>query len=229
MKTDFPRLLTLLRSEAKLSQKKVSEDLGVNQALLSHYEKGKRECGLEFILKAADYYQVSTDYLLGRSPSRNGAMLTKDDIPRVADFGENTKEFSAVLTKRLLVSSIEIIYSLMAKTKNAELIKRVGTMLSMPIYRAFRLVHMCNPNNEEKMFSVDTATALRTALSAEIVTEAQALQAANKTAQKSGTESAESPPEITTKFLEKKYSTHATAMMNLMRNCEKTIQKYEQI
>ena len=47
---DFPRILTLLRKEQGFSQKKVAEDLGISQALLSHYEKGIRECGLNFVV-----------------------------------------------------------------------------------------------------------------------------------------------------------------------------------
>ena len=77
MNTDFPRILSLLRKERGLSQKQVAQDLGIAQALLSHYEKGKRECGLSFLIKAADYYNVSTDYLLGRSPVSNGGIITE--------------------------------------------------------------------------------------------------------------------------------------------------------
>ena len=66
MNTDFPRIITLLRKERNISQKQAATDLGVSQALLSHYEKGIRECGLDFLVKTADYYNVSCDYLLGR-------------------------------------------------------------------------------------------------------------------------------------------------------------------
>ncbi len=62
MNTDFPRTLTLLRKEKKISQKAAAQELGVSQALLSHYEKGIRECGLDFLVKAADYYNVSCDF-----------------------------------------------------------------------------------------------------------------------------------------------------------------------
>ena len=68
MNKDFPRIMTLLRKERGLSQKQAAADLDVTQALLSHYENGKRECGLDFLVRAADYYKVSVDYLLGRSP-----------------------------------------------------------------------------------------------------------------------------------------------------------------
>ena len=79
--TDFPRIITLLRKERNISQKQAAADLGVSQALLSHYENGIRECGLDFLVRAADYYDVSCDYLLGRSPQKTGAVLTIDDIP----------------------------------------------------------------------------------------------------------------------------------------------------
>ena len=53
MNSDFPRILTLLRKEQGISQKKAAADLGISQALLSHYEKGIRECGLDFIVRTA--------------------------------------------------------------------------------------------------------------------------------------------------------------------------------
>ena len=65
MNSDFPRIITFLRKERGLSQKQVASDLGISQALLSHYEKGIRECGLDFLVKTAEYYDVSADYLLG--------------------------------------------------------------------------------------------------------------------------------------------------------------------
>ena len=68
MNNDFPRILTLLRKERGISQKQAAQDLGISQALLSHYEKGIRECGLDFIVRTADYYNVSCDYLLGKTP-----------------------------------------------------------------------------------------------------------------------------------------------------------------
>ena len=51
----------MLRKEKGVTQRKAAEDLGVSQALLSHYEKGIRECGLDFVVRSADYYHVSCD------------------------------------------------------------------------------------------------------------------------------------------------------------------------
>ena len=71
MKPDFASILGSLRHENKLSQKKAADGLGISQALLSHYENGVREPKLEFIVKACDYYGVSTDYILGRTTDRS--------------------------------------------------------------------------------------------------------------------------------------------------------------
>ena len=72
---EFNRIIKLLRKERGITQKQAAEDLGVSQALLSHYEKGIRECGLDFVVRVADYYNVSCDYLLGRSAERNLSLI----------------------------------------------------------------------------------------------------------------------------------------------------------
>lgn len=83
MERSFSVILSRLRKEKNMSQKEAAAGLGVSQALLSHYENGIRECGLDFIIKAADFYNVTTDYLLGRSDSKQGftgAFTIKSDI-----------------------------------------------------------------------------------------------------------------------------------------------------
>ena len=54
MNADFSRTLALLRQEKEISQRKAAADLGISQALLSHYENGVREPGLAFVKKACD-------------------------------------------------------------------------------------------------------------------------------------------------------------------------------
>jgi len=70
MKPTFAKVLSRLRREAGYSQRLAATDLGISQALLSHYENGAREPKLEFVVKACDYYGVSADYILGRSDVR---------------------------------------------------------------------------------------------------------------------------------------------------------------
>ena len=59
MNAEFPRLITLLRKEKGISQKQAAAELGISQALLSHYEKGVRECGLDFLIRCSRFYHVS--------------------------------------------------------------------------------------------------------------------------------------------------------------------------
>ena len=75
MGIEFNRIITLLRKERGITQKQAAQDLGISQAQLSHYEKGIRECGLAFVVQVADYYDVSCDYLLGRSADRSGQTI----------------------------------------------------------------------------------------------------------------------------------------------------------
>ena len=75
MREDFSRTLSLLRQERGISQRRAAADLGVSQALLSHYENGVREPGLNFVTRACDYYNVSADFMLGRTMSRDGAII----------------------------------------------------------------------------------------------------------------------------------------------------------
>ena len=46
MSSDFSRCLSLLRQEKGISQRAAAKELGISQALLSHYENGVREPGL---------------------------------------------------------------------------------------------------------------------------------------------------------------------------------------
>ena len=72
MESSFAQRLSSLRKERKMSQKETAAALGISQALLSHYEKGIRECGLGFVIKAAEFYGVTCDYLLGKNTGRHG-------------------------------------------------------------------------------------------------------------------------------------------------------------
>ena len=68
----FAKNLSELRRRSGLSQRKAAADLKISQALLSHYENGAREPGLGFVCRVCDYYNVTADYLLGRSPNPDG-------------------------------------------------------------------------------------------------------------------------------------------------------------
>lgn len=56
-----------LREDADLSQSEIAAYLGIQQTVYSRYERGFQTMPLEHLIRLADYYNVSTDYLLGRT------------------------------------------------------------------------------------------------------------------------------------------------------------------
>ena len=85
MNDNFSRVLALLRQEKGISQRKAAGELGISQALLSHYENGAREPGLQFLCRACDYYGVTADYLLGRADSAAAHAPTPAALHEMAD------------------------------------------------------------------------------------------------------------------------------------------------
>ena len=57
-----------LREDADLKQRQIAEYLMCDQSLYSKYEREERPLPLEFADKLADFYHVSVDYLMGRTP-----------------------------------------------------------------------------------------------------------------------------------------------------------------
>lgn len=62
----YPRLKDL-REDRDLMQKEIAAVLGIDQRVYSNYETGKREIPTRFVVKLADFYKTSTDYILGRT------------------------------------------------------------------------------------------------------------------------------------------------------------------
>ena len=63
--------LKALRKERNISQLKLALDLNMNQNSISRYENGEREADYETLIRFADYFGVSLDYLLGRTDKRD--------------------------------------------------------------------------------------------------------------------------------------------------------------
>ena len=166
MNSDFARIITLQRKERHISQKQAAADLGISQALLSHYEKGIRECGLDFLVKIADYYNVSCDYLLGRTPEPEGKIISIEDIPD--DDGNNSMPSPEVVAfnRKIINNSISLLFSLAQKANSITLIKEISSYLMLNVYKLFRIVYNANPHNDQKLFSVPLQMMMPAQLSA---------------------------------------------------------------
>ena len=154
MNSDFPRIITFLRKERGLSQKQVATDMGISQALLSHYERGIRECGLDFLISIAEYYDVSCDYLLGRTVQRNLASLTADDLPESDEISHLKGNMINQINKKLLNNTTSVIFDLLAQIGNKNLTNAVSNYLMSAEYQIFRTIYSSEDNNSQTMFSI---------------------------------------------------------------------------
>lgn len=133
MVTDkFPKNLANLRKENGINQKTAATHLGVSQALLSHYEKGIREPGFDFLLRAADYYNCSADYLLGRTNDKRGIAY----IPE--EYTTETGEEYPYSEINKVVSSIKTLSNLLIHTENDPLLVQALEYLKLSLYRLTR-------------------------------------------------------------------------------------------
>lgn len=154
MSSEFSRTLSLLRRERGVSQRTAAADLGISQALLSHYEKGVREPGLAFVVKACDYYHVSADFILGRTLSREGSMLTSEEILGAADEGNVLKgSVMATLQSKLLSGAIGVLFGLLGKLGDKAAINAAAEYLGGGIYQLYRHLYRA-AGGDEKYFAL---------------------------------------------------------------------------
>lgn len=231
MNKDFPRIITLLREEKGLSQKRVADDLGISQPLLSHYEKGIRECGLDFVVKAANYYDVSCDYLLGRTLNRSNGKIVIPDIPEIdtsSYFIPNSKNLMLTsLNKKLIFNSLNIIFDLLEKINNKGLINECSSYLTAGIYRIFRILYSSNPRNSRKMFSVAEHIYKGKIQALQIICESNAENLAGglPISEYRGVERTKLP-ELSPDIIEEQYATLSSSLFNLIQNTESRINDY---
>ena len=84
-----------LRKNKRVSQLKLAMDLNMNQNTISRYETGEREPGINEIIKIADYFGVTVDYLLGnkeKEPPTNS-----DEALMFALYGDDNKDITPEL------------------------------------------------------------------------------------------------------------------------------------
>lgn len=96
--------LTRLREEKKLTKKDIAEFLKIDQSTYGKYELGKRQPDYDTLLKLADFFDVSVDYLLCRSNIRkldnetktshnlDISRLPEEAIKQVEDYIEYVKQ-----------------------------------------------------------------------------------------------------------------------------------------
>lgn len=155
--SEFSRTLSLLRQERGVSQRTAASDLGISQALLSHYENGIREPGLSFVVKACDYYHVSADFILGRTLSRDGSMLSSEEVLGAAEPGNILQgSVLATLQSKLLSGAVGVLFGLLGKLGDKTAINAAAAYLGGAVYQLYRHLYRAAGANEA-YFALDPA------------------------------------------------------------------------
>ncbi|MCL6446826.1 MAG: helix-turn-helix transcriptional regulator [Armatimonadetes bacterium] len=87
----FGQRLKVLREEKKLSQEELGKIFHLSQSTIAYYEKDKKQPSQKTLQKFADFFNVSVDYLLGR---------TNNPKPAYSNYFDTTmEEISSILSK----------------------------------------------------------------------------------------------------------------------------------
>lgn len=116
----FASIITATRRRRGISQKQAALELGISQSLLSHYEKGIRECNLDFLVKLSEYYGVSCDYLLGHSTAK-------------------TSRTAVAQRQRSVLRSLETLFVLLERADDYKLSENLIAFYKNQIYRGLKL------------------------------------------------------------------------------------------
>lgn len=68
---DYIKRMRDLREDNDKTQQEIAEILNTSQTMYARYERGANELPIHHLIALADYYNVSTDYLLGRTDNAN--------------------------------------------------------------------------------------------------------------------------------------------------------------
>ena len=222
---DFSRSLALLRREKGVSQREAARELGISQALLSHYENGVREPGLLFVRKACDYYHVSADFLLGRSMSRDGTTIGAEELYDASAEKGNVLRGSVVATlnKKLLVNSLDMLFDLLGRVGSKQAVTAASNYLGDAIYKMFRHLYRAPSTQNEGFFSIPANHFLAGCTDADMTySEADYLDALTAQVKDAGRDSF---PVITNDTLAQSYPGAYQSLLQIVHNTGERVNK----
>ena len=127
----FSRILKELRDEKRLTQQELADELGVARMTINFYESNRRTPDINFAVKAANYFNVSVDYLVGNSniKSKQDHRYTKEQVENLEDI---IYYLPANASQDLLTHLCEVLK--IAHEKKIE--REILYLLSMIAYRS---------------------------------------------------------------------------------------------
>ena len=97
----FSTRLKELRNKANLSQQELSKIIGISKSSINMYERGEREPGLETVGALADYFDVRTDYLLGKTEDARSPKESKKYNMLIIQALENYRKLHGYSRKQM--------------------------------------------------------------------------------------------------------------------------------
>ncbi|MCL2754976.1 MAG: hypothetical protein FWD35_04585, partial [Oscillospiraceae bacterium] len=119
---------------------------------------------------------------------------------------------------KMVIGSVDVIYSLLAKLGNGKLTAAVTEFFTYSVYTAFRLVFRANPKNDANFFAFAEDEGFRSASAGRLICEGKAIASADEAAKFLNTEQL---PAITAANLEYGFGKQAVALMSLVKSSEK--------
>lgn len=139
IKEIFAERLTQLREDSGLSRQKVADDLQISRASLEYYEKAKRAPDIEILHKIAEYFNTSSDYLIGRAPDKTIDMelqavckytgLSEKAIHNLTEMKENKFKVNLLFENK----AVEDIIRHLSEIERLEIAKRYFDIVINPI------------------------------------------------------------------------------------------------
>lgn len=94
--------LRSLREEKNIIQRDLAEEFNLTRATIASYETGKSMPSIDVVLKYADYFNCSVDYILGRTDYKNFSYTKDKEIKILHDKDLEIKEAAIELLKQTL-------------------------------------------------------------------------------------------------------------------------------
>lgn len=111
-----------LRIQSKLTQKDLSKNLNISRVNLSRYENGEVEPNFETLIKLADYFNVSVDYLIGhRQNNKIDKSGLTDTQKNIIDIASQLNEIQANRVESYAIAKLEEQQEMQVKYENKKI------------------------------------------------------------------------------------------------------------
>ncbi len=140
----FSKVLRELRDERKLTQQELADKLDVSRMSINFYESNRRTPDINFAIKAANFFNVTVDYLVG-----NSNVKAKEDHRYTKEQVENLEDIIYYLPASSAQVFLKHLCDLLKITHDKKIEREILYLLSMITYRS-KFIITAEPNDVYK-------------------------------------------------------------------------------